>query len=62
MCRARSGLWYVEGLVTWGVDCALRDVPGVYAKVSRFRRWIDECPRRSNPNDFSRCDDDLADV
>lgn len=40
VCQAKSGRWTVVGLVTWGVGCA-SDLPGVYARVSHFKRWID---------------------
>jgi len=39
VCQAQSGRWTVMGLVTWGVGCA-SDIPGVYARVSHFRDWI----------------------
>jgi len=39
VCQAQSGRWTVVGLVTWGVGCA-SEVPGVYAKVSYFKDWI----------------------
>jgi len=39
VCQAQSGRWTVVGLVTWGVGCG-SDTPGVYAKVSNFRNWI----------------------
>jgi len=39
VCQARSGRWTVVGLVTWGVGCA-SEVPGVYARVSYFKDWI----------------------
>lgn len=39
VCQGTSGRWTVVGLVTWGVGCA-SDVPGVYAKVSHFKDWI----------------------
>jgi len=39
VCEAKSGRWTVVGLVTWGIGCA-SDVPGVYAKLSHFKDWI----------------------
>merc|ERR1712172_116945 len=39
VCQAQSGRWTVMGLVTWGVGCA-SDLPGVYARMSHFRNWI----------------------
>jgi len=39
VCEAKSGRWTVVGLVTWGIGCA-SDVPGVYARMSYFRDWI----------------------
>ena len=41
VCQGQSGRWTVVGLVTWGVGCA-SDVPGVYARMSHFTRWIDQ--------------------
>merc|ERR1712154_436355 len=40
VCQASTGRWTVVGLVTWGVGCA-SDIPGVYARVSEFRNFID---------------------
>lgn len=28
------------GIISWGNDCADKDFPGVYAKVSVYRDWI----------------------
>jgi len=39
VCQAQSGRWTVVGLVTWGVGCA-SETPGVYARISYFRNWI----------------------
>ena len=39
VCQGKSGRWTVVGLVTWGVGCA-SETPGVYARISHFRNWI----------------------
>ena len=47
VCEAKSGRWYVVGLVTWGVGCADQNVPGVYANVHSMLDFIlePECRR-----------------
>lgn len=30
------------GIVAWGVQCGLLDIPGVYVDVASFRNWIDQ--------------------
>ena len=46
---------YAVGLVTWGVNCAQTDVPGVYADVAYFANWINNCPNPRRAGDYSLC-------
>ncbi|XP_005355578.1 serine protease 52-like [Microtus ochrogaster] len=32
--------WYQLGIVSWGVDCGRKNIPGVYTKVSYYLKWI----------------------
>ena len=43
MCQSDNGLWYLEGLVSWGVGskCGVEGIPGVYTKVHAFKDWIE---------------------
>ncbi|XP_023310955.1 uncharacterized protein LOC108912856 [Anoplophora glabripennis] len=40
--------FFQAGIVSWGIGCGLKDVPGVYTDVKRISGWIeDELERRS---------------
>ncbi|XP_049645807.1 transmembrane protease serine 11A [Suncus etruscus] len=49
-CRGDSGgplvikdlkdTWYLIGIVSWGDNCGQKNKPGVYTKVTYFRKWI----------------------
>ncbi|XP_007940995.1 transmembrane protease serine 11G-like [Orycteropus afer afer] len=33
-------IWYLIGIVSWGIDCGKPNKPGLYTKVTRYRDWI----------------------
>ena len=40
VCKSDENRWHVVGLVTWGVDCAQKGVPGIYANIYEMRDFI----------------------
>jgi hypothetical protein len=40
VCLSKENRWHVVGLVTWGVDCARKGVPGIYANVYNMLDFI----------------------
>ncbi|CAD7669096.1 unnamed protein product [Nyctereutes procyonoides] len=39
IARDRS-IWYLIGIVSWGIDCGKKNKPGLYTRVTRYRDWI----------------------
>ena len=36
VCLDQTGAWNLVGIVSWGIGCGKRDIPGVYVKVNVF--------------------------
>ena len=41
VCQDNSNVYYLEGITSFGIGCAQSERPGVYARVSEFRTWLD---------------------
>ncbi|XP_071465424.1 serine protease 52-like [Marmota flaviventris] len=39
--------WYQLGIVSWGVNCGKKDIPGVYTKVSNYLLWIKRVTKKA---------------
>nr|XP_046236590.1 transmembrane protease serine 9-like [Scatophagus argus] len=42
-------VWFQSGVVSFGLACAQPMTPGVYARVSRYQRWISSITGSSKP-------------
>ena len=42
VCKGPVSDYYLQGVVSWGYDCAVQGDYGVFAKVKYFLAWIDK--------------------
>ena len=40
MVSKQNSVWVQSGIAIWGVGCVRPELPGVYARVSRYQSWI----------------------
>lgn len=54
VCTGSEGTKILSGIVSWGVGCATRGIPGVYTDVRSYAEWIGEHIKASERMDERR--------
>ncbi|KAB7498855.1 Serine proteinase stubble, partial [Armadillidium nasatum] len=44
-CKSGSN-YYLTGITSWGIGCGTKNIPGVYADVQSFSKWIEDIVRK----------------
>jgi len=45
VCKGRGGDYMLAGLVSWGIGCGERGLPGVYVDIPYYSEWINQNAR-----------------
>ena len=62
MCRNPDGSFTQAGIVAWGIECNLPDVPGGYVNIASFVCWIKQIVEEVNSSHLSSLNQILLQV